>query len=750
MPHQRLDRGSPLSLTIHSHNHDLSRRAFLRALGLGVVSVAGVGEGANLASAQTVSLGPDATPAASPSPAATASIEQKRAPGGPSVEQLLLDLDYDAEKIFRFVADEVAYEAYPGVLRGAKGTHWSLAGNSVDKALFLAALLTEAQVPVRFAAGPLNAGVADQLLAQMHLDAEAAKAQAARLVSDMTMQLDRYPELTPEQRAVLQSPDALRKQLLDRATTHLRAGLDTVKAALTAGGITLPQLKPTVPDRERDQHVWVQYADGPRWVDLDPSLAKAESGKALARQTATWDSVDAIPAELYHRVRFRAILESSASGVVAQEDVLVYEGRAADLVGVPVVFAHVQPDAISQLGVSIGGVVEGTMQYVPSILAGDDGELGAAITLGGGGGFVGALGGESGSDGPIAEWLEVTSLAPDMPEQRITREVFDRVGLDRRAAGPIDPASLPPIELIDDPKLGKVFLPLEAVWLHGVVGGGIPSSYFDQDYTIPDVPADMAVLVHGYYGARAGLQTVIAAAEGSRWYHDRPNVTAAILAPTNTTGEITALAASLDVMIQGYATHPLAGSTVTAHPQVLAGVLAHVAEVVGAETGADLTQDAPTPIGGSVAQVFAVAATDGVAIRSLIPAASSAMATPMASPGVAGVAAIPPEVAALDVSEAAKVRIAEAMASGYVVIVPERAVDLGGVKQVGWWQVDPSTGRTFDLMENGRGASPMTEDTVIIVGGPAWRAAVAIKALYFVMGFVIAFSAAMAIMMYPN
>lgn len=684
---------------------------------------------------------------------ATPSVEQKRAPGGPSLDELLLTLDYDTAKIFRFVADEIAYEAYPGVLRGVKGTHWSLAGNSVDKALLLAALLTEAQVDIRFAAGPLNDGVADQLLAQMHINEAAAKAQATRLVADATMQLDRYPGLTAEQKAVLQSPDTMRKQMLDRATGHLRDGLETVKAALASGGVTLPLPESALPERERTQHVWVQYADGPRWVDLDPSLAKAEPGKAFAKQTETWDSVDAVPAELFHRVRFRAVLESSTSGVVSREDVLTYEGRAADLVGIPVVFAHVQPDAISQLGVSIGGVIEGTMQYIPSILAGDNGELGTAITLDGGGGFLGAIGDENGTDGPIAEWLEVTTLAPDAPARSVTREVFDRVGVDRRAVGPVDPAALPPMELIDDPKLGKVFLPMEAVWLHGVVGGGVPASYFDQDYTIPDIPADMAVLVYGYYGARAGLQTAIAAAEGSRWYHDAPNVTAAILAPTNTTGEITALAASLDVMIQGYATQPLAGATVSAHPQVLAGVLAHVAEVVGAETDATLTPDSPAPMGGSVAQVFAAAATDGVTVRTLMPTGAGS-ATPIASPAATpdgpGVTAIPPEVASLDVSDTAKARIAAALAGGYVVIVPERAVDLAGMRQVGWWQVDPTTGRTFDLMENGRGASPMTEDTVIIVGGPAWRAAVAIKALYFVMGFVIAFSAAMAIMMYPN
>ncbi|CAN0428918.1 unnamed protein product, partial [Phaeothamnion confervicola] len=60
---------------------------------------------------------------------------------------------------------------------------------------------------------------------------------------------------------------------------------------------------------------------------------------------------------------------------------------------------------------------------------------------------------------------------------------------------------------------------------------------------------------------------------------------------------------------------------------------------------------------------------------------------------------------ALDVSDTARARIGEALASGYVVIVPERAVTQGDAEAVGWWQIDPATGRTFDLMENGRGGS---------------------------------------------
>ncbi|MGB3329040.1 MAG: hypothetical protein WBA46_08815, partial [Thermomicrobiales bacterium] len=603
-------------------------------------------------------------------------------------------------------------------------------------AILLADLLTQAQVTVRFAAGPLNDGVADQLLAAMQIDAAAARDQLSKVAAGGTVAFDQHPGLSPEQRTAFQSPDDLRKTLLDHATTRLAAGVETIQTALAGAAVALPDPKPTLPDSERQQHVWVQYADGPRWVDLDPSFAKGEAGKAYATQAETWD---AIPDALYHRVRFRCILESNASGVATREDVFVHDTRASDLVGVPVVFAHVDPNAMAKLGVSIGGILRGTTQYVPTLLAGAGGEVGTPITLGGSGGALDVLGSAGSDVSPLAEWLEITVEAPDGRMQQATREVFDRIGIDRRAADTVDLSSLPPIELIDDPTLGKVFLPMEAVWLHAVVGGQIPGAYFDQDYTVPDVQADMALAVHGYHATRDGLQAEIAAAYGYRWYHDRPNITAAILAPAATSDSAIALGAAMDIVHQGYTVVPLSGVQPSAAPQVVAGVLAQVAEQLGIDASAALTPDAPPPA-GSVSTVFEAAAKANIPIRALMPATSGA--TPSAPAAPVPIAPVPPEVDALEVSAVAKARIAEALASGYMVIVPQQAVDVGAGSQVGWWQVDPAAGRTFDLMENGRGFGPLSDETVIIARGPAWRAAEAwanagAAGLGFIVGVVI-------------
>ena len=41
---------------------------------------------------------------------------------GDAIGNQALALDYDQDSIFRFVSDEIAYEPYPGILRGALGT----------------------------------------------------------------------------------------------------------------------------------------------------------------------------------------------------------------------------------------------------------------------------------------------------------------------------------------------------------------------------------------------------------------------------------------------------------------------------------------------------------------------------------------------------------------------------------------------------------------------------------------------------
>src|SRR5262249_7178322 len=60
------------------------------------------------------------------------------------------ELGHDPQQIFAFVRDEIGYESYKGSLRGARGTLWSKAGNALDKASLLIALLRASNIPARY------------------------------------------------------------------------------------------------------------------------------------------------------------------------------------------------------------------------------------------------------------------------------------------------------------------------------------------------------------------------------------------------------------------------------------------------------------------------------------------------------------------------------------------------------------------------------------------------------------------------
>jgi hypothetical protein len=67
---------------------------------------------------------------------------------------------------FAFVRD-LGFESYSGSLRGARGTLWSAAGNSVDQASLLIALLRASGVPARYRSGELANGDIETLILSM-------------------------------------------------------------------------------------------------------------------------------------------------------------------------------------------------------------------------------------------------------------------------------------------------------------------------------------------------------------------------------------------------------------------------------------------------------------------------------------------------------------------------------------------------------------------------------------------------------
>ena len=136
----------------HHRDHGLlsNRRQFLAAGGAGVLALGGLGFAAAPHVAHAFQL--DSTPPAPPVPVA---------PSTDPIADLAATLTYDVDAIVAFVRDRIHYEAYAGVLRGARGTLLARAGNATDQAVLLGALLDAARVNWRYATGALDAAATE-------------------------------------------------------------------------------------------------------------------------------------------------------------------------------------------------------------------------------------------------------------------------------------------------------------------------------------------------------------------------------------------------------------------------------------------------------------------------------------------------------------------------------------------------------------------------------------------------------------
>ena len=92
------------------------------------------------------------------------------------VQEKIIEIGLGVTNAFRFVRDQIGYEAYDGSLRGARGTLWSEAGNSLDQASLLIALLRGQGIGARYVRGTLSADDARVVIRSMFDPVVAASA----------------------------------------------------------------------------------------------------------------------------------------------------------------------------------------------------------------------------------------------------------------------------------------------------------------------------------------------------------------------------------------------------------------------------------------------------------------------------------------------------------------------------------------------------------------------------------------------
>jgi hypothetical protein len=656
---------------------EFTRRRLLALLGLGAAGAAVVPWGVLRAS-----VPPDGPEV----PVPTTEPALFQALPATNVADLAATLGWDVDAMFRFVADEVDYQPYDGALRGAKVTLGGKAGNSVDKALLLGALLTEAGVPWRFAVGELDAGAQDTVLSRPVRPLVEQKRRMAELLLPPDVAADwsgdgpwrRETEVDDVFRVAAERTEDTYAMLVD---------------ALTAAGVEPPPPVESLPPEEVARHVWVQVADGPDWVDLDPTLAGAVTGEPL---TAAAETPAELPADLFHTVTLRLVAEMVVAGIPTPTEVVAKTMRAADLGGVPIYVVHAPATWLD-----VGGALEGNQRYRPAIIVGAEVVLASVfVALDKGEGALDALGTDGTAEGQtLAEWLEVEVAVPGAPTRRHHRLLFDRIPAADRQRGVFPLDDLPPVELIHiDDEIGDVFAPCAAPLIVGVSGHVIP-----WELVAPAAggdATDMSEALARSAVAYAAVRDAVILDQAERLLAGATSTEATVVCSRSVLGDGYAegrpiISHGFDVIHSGLEANRSGRSGSSPWGGVLIGSLHHAAErALLDQVGGALNEVLGEATELSVGRIFDIARETGHGIRVLNPG------DPVDLAGITSVT---------------RVLIEDALKRGHHVVVPERAVAILGSPRIGWWEYDPLTGSTQDTLDCG-GHAVLAEWAGLILG----------------------------------
>ena len=330
------------------------------------------------------------------------------------IEELAASLGPDPGAAFAFVRDHVAFDPYPGVLRGAHGTLVARAGNAWDRALLLQALL--------------EAGGHSATLVRSELDDAAVAAVLARSLDGAVAPLD-----DPAPAEVLGLDLAQLENRARRDYALVTEALGPELATLGAAG---------EPDRlaasVRD-HAWVRLEDDGTPVDLDPTLPETGVGEVLA---ADGVAVGAVPHEQLARLDVRIVAERLADGALDEETLLEQSLIAADAAEQEI-WLSFQP-AASGIGAKLIDAL-GDGAWVPTLSS--DGALvtGTEFTLGSSGDVADFFGGGGGEPEVTAVRVDLASLVPGLEPRTARRVLLDRVDPGLRAAGIVTAETLAPL-----------------------------------------------------------------------------------------------------------------------------------------------------------------------------------------------------------------------------------------------------------------------------------------------------------------
>lgn len=618
----------------------------------------------------------------------------------------------DSKQLLAWVERNTYWVPYQGSLRGTTGVLMDRLGNSLDRALLLAELLRVSGHDVRLARARLTD---DRISA---LSAKVRNVTTHRRRAAVKESAFAPTKLPAELQWVADQVHKTRDQSRRESERHFNEMAQRVSAQAPALVAAVGQEGGTASatDRLRSamrDHWWVQIQRDGSWDDLDPLASETGSGNRIQEADATLapDKNGKFPldAEQRHELVIRVVVERWSDSSLTEHVVLEHALFPSDVIGQPIFVHHAgshwsqswSADREKASGATFYEAALEQREWLPVLHVGRrvavasvkftaDGEFSSDSLLGPTQRAAGSVadvfaGGEAAAQGHLtAEWIDYEIRAPGAPPRKLRHEIFDLLGPTARAAGQQE------IPNVTDEQISKragalagavEILPLVSeipiVFLSEVASTQLLTSRDEWINALrTNDPARQRELMSGAQDEASGLQALYSFAVARRHLspvHD--------LVYQDSVGLVN-LRSYVDFDERGKPVYRSLIDLVTNDVAVLPGVSqpwASVAMQQGvADTAAEHVLLGPSIGLENVTTVFSGAAGRGIETIVVRDQSSAAWKKLVIAPDV-------------------RHRVEQDLKAGNIVVLPNQVVE----RRIGWWRVNPATGATVGVMDNG-------------------------------------------------
>nr|MBA2468407.1 hypothetical protein [Chloroflexia bacterium] len=398
-----------------------------------------------------------------------------------------------------------------------------------------------------------------------------------------------------------------------------------------------------------------------------------------------------LPDDWHHWIRIAIAAEDYAAGSISRREAVSLVKSSHSVIDVPIALSMASANEIAGLGLAINERFTGQTTIYPTIYA--DGvttdarqplifATDATSTqdlLGSGTPVAGTGDGET-----VAVWLVVEITSPDESPVTIERALIDRVPAEDRASGIIVAENIAPIRTVPTGLGDDTLEQFNSLTVIHTDVARIAPAYAFARFRADDIFGALGTLGPALAGFRDILGVREEAAIGYWSYPSAPNITVFHAAPPSAESDGAKASLTADLVYRHRTSLPLmnVAPSTTVHPLVLSGVLDAVAEqmLLAPETRGESPETSSYATGPSISGIFGAAVSSGLDIRVLTSTA---------------------DLGEVEADAASQGYMTAALDAGLYVVVPEQPVERDGEPVLGWWIVDPVTGRARDQLHNG-------------------------------------------------